>query len=254
MCKGCSRGSGTCFDGLEGTSKLLVSASLWVRGRAASGKGHVKLLRRQRQGCDYYAFRAGRAAALGPSRRHARSAAVANRWRARATLAAAFALAAAAADGAAGVCVRRSQRRAVRHTFTHTHSQARLTRRAEMRAILALAQVLVAAAAAARSAERDAAPSTALMMVSVCAPHLVPCPASHEMPPLAARVRPLQADVAAGPSVAASSTALVAVGSAAAASEVSATLVGPPLPHRPAHRPSKAQHSPHPRTHSPPMT
>ena len=66
------------------------------------------------------------------------------------------------------VCVCRSQRRAVRHTFTRTHSQARLTRRAEMRAILVHAQVLVAAAAAARSAERDAAPSTALMMVSVC--------------------------------------------------------------------------------------
>ena len=44
-----------------------------------------------------------------------------------------------------------------------------------MRAIMAHAQVLVAAAAAARSVERDAAPSTALMMVSVCAPHLVPC-------------------------------------------------------------------------------
>ena len=46
------------------------------------------------------------------------------------------------------------------------------TRRAEMRAILAHAQVLVAAAAAARSAEHDAAPSTALMMVSACA---APC-------------------------------------------------------------------------------
>ena len=44
-------------------------------------------------------------------------------------------------------------------------------------------------------------------------------------PQFAARVRPLQADVAAGPSVAASSTALVAVGSAAAAPEVRATLV-----------------------------
>ena len=97
-----------------------------------------------------------------------------------------------------------------------------------MRAILALAQVLVAAAAAARSAERDAAPSTALMMVSVCAPHLVPCPASREMPPFAARVRPLQADEAAGSSVAASSTALVAVGAAAAAPEVSARLWGRP--------------------------
>ncbi|EOD04507.1 hypothetical protein EMIHUDRAFT_446562 [Emiliania huxleyi CCMP1516] len=82
---------------------------------------------------------------------------------------------------------------------------------------MAHAQVLVAAAAAARSVERDAAPSTALMMVSVCAPHLVPCPASREMPPFAARVRPLQADEGAGFSVAASSTALVAVGAAAAA-------------------------------------
>ena len=45
------------------------------------------------------------------------------------------------------------------------------------------------------------------------------------MPPFAAHVRPLQADEGAGPSVAASSTALVAVGSAAAAPEVSATLV-----------------------------
>ena len=93
-----------------------------------------------------------------------------------------------------------------------------------MRAIMAHAQVLVAAAAAARSAERDAAPSTALMMVSVCAPHLVPCPASCEMPPFAARMRPLQADEGAGPSVAASSTALVAVGPAAAAPKVSARL------------------------------
>ena len=50
---------------------------------------------------------------------------------------------------------------------------------------------------------------------------------------MAARVRPLQADEAAGSSVAASSTALVAVGSAAAASEVSATLVGPPCRTRP---------------------
>ena len=146
------------------------------------------------------------------------------------------------------MCVRRSQRRAVRHTYTHTHSQARLTRRADMRAILAHAQVLVAAAAAARSAERDAAPSTALMMVSVCAPHLVPCPASRKMPPFAARVRPLQADEAAGSSVAASSTALVAVG------EVRATLAGPPLPHPARALALKAQPSPHPRAHRPPMT
>ena len=123
-----------------------------------------------------------------------------------------------------------------------------------MRAILAHAQVLVAAAAAARSAERDAAPSTALMMVSVCAPHLVPCPASREMPPFAARVRPLQADEAAGSSVAASSTALVAVGAAAAAPEVSARLWDRPC-HTHARAPAlKAQPSPHPRAHRHPTT
>ena len=126
-----------------------------------------------------------------------------------------------------------------------------------MRAILALAQVLVAAAAAARSVERDAAPSTALMMVSVCAPHLVPCPASREMPPFAARVRPLQADVAVESSVAASSTALVAVGAAAAAPEVSARLCRAALAAQtraPALKSQSSQSSPHSRAHSPPMT
>ena len=201
---------------------MVPHADAGASARTLHGSIAGQVLRRD---SDYYAFRGRCAAALWPSRRHARSAAIATRWRARATLTAAFALATATADGAAGVCVRRSQRRAVRHTFTHTNSQARLTRRAEMRAIMAHAQVLVAAAAAARSVERDAAPSTALMMVSVCAPHLVPCPASREMPPFAARVRPLQADEGAGFSVAASSTALVAVGAAAAAPKVRATLV-----------------------------
>ena len=125
---------------------------------------------------------------------------------------------------------------AVRHAHTYT-SKAHTPCR--MRAILAPAQVLVSAAAAARSAERDAAPSTALMMVSVCA---TPCAVSiiYRPPhclmryaPVAARVRPLQADDAAGSSVAASWTALVAVGSAAAAPEVSARLWGRPCHTRP---------------------
>ena len=137
---------------------------------------------------------------------------------------------------------------------TPTHSQARLTRRAEMRAILALAQVLVAAAAAARSVERDAAPATALVMVSVCAPHLVPCPASREMPPFAARVRPLQANEASGSSVAASSTALVAVASAAAVPGVSARLCRAALAAHARAPALNAQPSPHPRAHRPPMT
>ena len=118
------------------------------------------------------------------------------------------------------VCVLQPAPGSTTHLNTHKQGSHAVPKCAPM----AHAQVLVATAAATRSVERGAAPSTALMMVSVCAPHLVPCPASREMPPFAARVRPLQADDGAGSSVAASSTALVAVGSAAAAPEVSARL------------------------------
>ncbi len=131
------------------------------------------------------------------------------------------------------VCVRHSQRRAVRHT--HLPTQARLTRRAEMRAILAHVQVLVAAAAAARSVECDAAPSTALMMVSVCAaPCAVPC-LTRDAP-----VRCACAPIAGGRGRWVERRGQLdrprrrRRGGRRARGE--RPLVGPPLPHTPAHR------------------